>query len=347
MTRKLLIATTNKGKFKEIQFGLHSLPFIECVSLLDIDQNIEAPEETESTLVGNALLKVKYYAQKTGLLTLADDTGIFIEELDGWPGVQSAVIAETDEERMGLIFKKMEGKKNRSAVFKAALAVHDPQNNTTFITEAETEGRVLEQPVGEETFIRFGYNRLFYVNAAQKTFAEMDIKEKNGYSHRGKCVQEVRYYLQNQFGIKHIVVPLACIIKDKKILMSLRNDPHNPAFHNKWEFPGGGVEFKETIEENLIREVKEEVGYDVEPVKRLSYMHVRWRETEAYQYQVYLLPYVCKIVGGKKEHTNSETLDSRWFDLNDVLEYDLLADNRQIFAAISDELQTTIKEYNL
>lgn len=348
MKRKLLIATTNKGKFREIQYGLESLPFIECIGLSDIKKEIDAPEESENTLHANAFLKANYYANATGMLTLADDTGLFIEGLNGWPGIESARIADTDEERIDTILKKMQGLTSRTAEFRIALAIYDPKNQTSFLCSAKKEGVILDAPIAQENALaNFGYTRLFYVSEAGKTFAEMDIKEKNTYSHRGKCIQEVRYYLQNALGAKHIVVPVACIIQDGKILMSLRNDPHNPAFHKKWEFPGGCVEFKESIEENLVREVKEEVGYDVEPIQRLSYIHVRARESETYQYQVYLLPYVCKIIGGKKEHTNSETLDSRWFDLKEVLEYDLLADNRQIFATISEELELVIKAHNL
>ncbi len=347
MKRKLLIATTNKGKFKEIQYGLESLPFIECISLSDIKIKIEPPEEVEATLHANAYLKAKYYAEASGLMTIADDTGLFIDALNGWPGEHSARVADNDEARISTILEKMNGVKNRKAEFRISLTTYDPKNHTSFSCSAEKEGVILDAPVENHVVSNFGYTKIFYIAEAQKTFAEMDTKEKNAYSHRGKCIQELRYYLQNMLGAKHIVVPIACIIQDKKILMSLRNDPHNPAFHKKWEFPGGCVEFKESIEENLIREVKEEVGYDVEPIQRLSYIHVRARETDFYQYQIYLLPFVCKIIGGEKTHTNSETLDSRWFDLNEVLEYDLLADNRQIFSTISEELQSVIKAHNL
>ena len=187
MKRTLLIATTNKGKLREIQYGLESLPFIECIGLSDpVESDVAAPDETESTLHANAYLKAVYYANRTGMLTLADDTGLFIGQLNGWPGIESARIADTDEERIDKILKKMKGLTSRAAEFRIALAIYDPKNQTSFTCSATKEGLILDAPIEQEhTLQNFGYTRLFYVPEAGKTFAEMDIKEKNTYSHRG------------------------------------------------------------------------------------------------------------------------------------------------------------------
>ena len=78
---RLLIATTNQGKLKEIKHFLADLPF-EIIGLSDLDKEYDEPEETEETLMGNSVLKAKYYGEKTGLISLADDTGLFCHGLD-------------------------------------------------------------------------------------------------------------------------------------------------------------------------------------------------------------------------------------------------------------------------
>ncbi len=178
MKRQLLIATTNEGKFKEIQYGLESLPFIECISLSDIKIKIEPPEEVETSLHANAYLKAKYYAEASGLITIADDTGLFIDALDGWPGEQSARVADSDEGRIGMVLEKMKGIKNRYAEFRLALAIYDPKNNSSYLCEAKKAGIILDAPVVNHVVSNFGYTRIFYVEEAKKTFAEMDTKRK-------------------------------------------------------------------------------------------------------------------------------------------------------------------------
>ena len=94
--RQLLIGTSNKGKLSEIKSFLNTSMF-DIVSLEDLDMEIEDPEETGTTLEENAILKARYYGEKTGLLTLTDDGGIYIDALDGWPGIKSARSFEGDD----------------------------------------------------------------------------------------------------------------------------------------------------------------------------------------------------------------------------------------------------------
>ncbi len=141
---------------------------------------------------------------------------------------------------------------------------------------------------------------------------------------------------------KHICVALALIIKDGQLLMGKRNDPVQPEFHNTWEFPGGGVEFGETIEAAVLREAREEVGYEVEIVKRLNYIGVFWVDKPEFRYQVYLVPHVCRIVGGDGKLQDSEVLEARWFDLEKVLDMPLLANNGEMYRAILPELKQVV-----
>jgi len=346
MRRKLLIATTNKGKFTEIKHMLDSLPFIECISLDDLETKIEAPEENGTTLHTNSFLKAEYYARESDLLTLADDTGLFIESLSGWPGEKSARIAESDDTRIEAVLKKMEGIENREASFKGVLTVYDPLNDSSYCIYAETKGHIIAEPENSLDD-RFGFDPIFYVSEAGKTYAQMDTREKNGYSHRGKCVHLVKYYLQNTYGVKQAVIPVGLIIREGKVLMSLRNDPHNPDFHGKWEFPGGGVEFGETIEDNLKREIWEEVGYRVKPIQQIGEINVVSRETKTYQFQVFLVPYVCEIIDGNGEYSDSETMEIRWFDLDDVLNQQLMGDNGKLYAQFLPELKEAVQTFNL
>lgn len=346
MIRQLLIATTNTGKFTEIKHMLNSLPFIECISLTDLKIKIEPPEESQETLHGNSFLKAKYYADKSGLLTLADDTGLYIDSLNGWPGERSARIADNDGARIETVLNKMQNMDNRAASFKGVLTMYDPLNSTSFAVYAETQGTIIET-ASQTLEDRFGFDPIFYVQDAGKTYAQMDTREKNSYSHRGKCAHLIKYYLQNTYGVKHAVVPIGFIVEQGKILMSLRNDPHNPSFHNKWEFPGGGVEFGETIEENIKREVWEEVGYEIEPVKQLSKISVRSRETDTYQFQVFLVPYVCKIIGGNGEYSDSETIKYEWFEFDDVQNHPLIGDNNEIYLQLLPELKEVAQAFNL
>src|SRR3989338_7442193 len=145
--KKILIATTNEGKYREITHFLSDLPF-ELVSLNDVKGSLTDPEETGNTIDENAVLKARYYGEKTGLLTLADDGGLFVDALDGWPGVNSARIADNDEERRQLLLQKMEHlltDEDRIARFKSSLAVFDPESTNLFIVDAELEGRILKE----------------------------------------------------------------------------------------------------------------------------------------------------------------------------------------------------------
>lgn len=349
MNRELLIATTNQGKAKEILAFLEHSPF-KFLTLKDLANSIPEPQETESTFASNAFLKARYYAQATGFLTLADDTGLHIDALNGWPGIQSARIAETAEERNALVLEKLQGvpSEKRGAKFECAIALVDPESRVEFLAYGELRGAIAKQPAPATEIINgFGYSPIFYLPELGKMYTEFTQTEVSGFNHRGKALIRIKHHLQNTYVAKHIVVPFALIIKDGKVLMNLRNDPHRPEYHNKWEFPGGKVEFGETMHGNMIREVKEEVGYDVEIVKMLQHIAVESQMQKTYAYQVFLVPYVCKIVRGDGKFSDGEVLETRWFDPDDVLNYELIGENERMYRELLLELRELIKMSNL
>lgn len=344
--RKLLIGTTNKDKFREISSFLDTLPF-ELVSLNDLKEKIAEPEENGATIEDNALLKARYYADKTGLLALADDTGFFVDALNSWPGVKSARFAPTKEERRKIVLDKMKDvpDKNRGAEFKTAIALCDPLNDSVFLAIGRDRGSVTFKPIKNNG--GFGYDPIFFCGELGKTFAEATTQEKNSVSHRGRALAKIKYHLQNTYSGRHIVVPFGIIIKNSKLLLLLRNDPHRPQFHKKWEFPGGSVEYGETLEDNLLREIEEEVGYKVKVIKQLQCISVRFYEEITYKYQVYLVPFVCLIVSGEGKTSDMEVLRTEWVELDKVSDYDLMDNDPAMYKKILPELKQVVKEEKL
>jgi len=180
-----------------------------------------------------------------------------------------------------------------------------------------------------------------------KVFSEMTLAEKNSISQRGKALKKMAYYLNHEFGAKHVVVPVAVIIENNKILIAKRYDPHNPEYHKKWELSGGIVEMGETLEENIIREVKEELGYKVKIIKKINYIHVNHRIEKDFEYQVYLIPFVCKIIEKVGEINDSEIAEIKWIDPDDYSNYNYIADNKIMMKNIIPEVKEIIKNNNL
>jgi len=340
MTFNLLIATTNQGKFKEIATELSDLPF-KFLSLNDIKKKVVEPEETERTLEGNAILKAKYYGEKTGLLTMSEDTGLFIKALKGWPGVSSARVANTDKKRKKLALQKMKDVKDRKAVFQTSMAVYNPLNKELHLTQGETNGQILKKEIGNGGF---GYDAIFYFPKKKKTYAEMATLQKNVISHRGKALFKMKYYLMNQFSYKQLVVPAGVIVKDGKMLMTKRRDLR-PKFNNKWELPGGGVDNGEEIKEALIREIKEETGYNVKIVEQLPEILTKTEKENAEygSYQVFLIMYICKIKSGKFKTSDAEINGHGWFTIQEALKKPLLPLNKK-YMEVKENMEV-LKKY--
>lgn len=164
---------------------------------------------------------------------------------------------------------------------------------------------------------------------------------------RGKNLTILKYYLQNHYGAKHIVVPIALIIKNNKLLITLRNDPHRPETHKKWELPGGIVDFGETVESTVIKEVKEEAGYNVKIIKQLQGIKIKDHQFPSFKYQVYLIPFVCKIISGDGKFNDAEVLDVKWIKPEDHRQFEFLKGDNEYLNKLMPELKQIIKNYKL
>lgn len=339
--KTILLATTNQGKAQEMLDYLADLPF-EFKTLSDFP-DLEPPEEKYDDIMYNAQLKALYYAEKTGLPSIADDTGFYIDALHGWPGVKAARVADTEEKRIQEVFERLEGITDRSASFRCEVFFHDPEKKRSYSSQGETHGKILDNQVGNSGF---GYDPVFFSDELGKSFAQASIQEKAEVSHRGRALSGMKNTLSMMYTSRHTIVPIALIVQDGKLMMTLRNDPQNARFHRKWEFPGGKLDMGETVEECVVRETQEEAGYDVEVIQRLS--HVKVVHESTHNYQICLIPCLCRIVGGDGVHRDAEVLEKKYFDLDEVLGLpDLIPENDDLYEKILPELKTLVAKYNL
>ncbi len=188
---RLLIATTNPGKVKEFQSLLAGLN-LDLVGLTDLGITTEV-EETGSTYAENAELKARTYSNMSGLLTLADDSGIEVEALGGRPGVYSARYAANPAARIEKMLKEMIDvpDEKRSAHFHCAITLAWPDGRFETVT-GSCDGIVAHEPHGNDGF---GFDPIFYFPEYNATMAELPIEVKNQISHRGKAAHQARRIL--------------------------------------------------------------------------------------------------------------------------------------------------------
>jgi XTP/dITP diphosphohydrolase len=193
----LLLATTNRHKLDEFYTIFSDLPLtLQSLREVQIDTGVE---ETGQTFAENAELKARFYAQASGILSLADDSGLEIDALGGAPGVYSARFAgrETSyEERFRLILEQMRGLtgEQRRARFRCAIALAEPGGQCRMV-EGVIEGIVADSPRGIHGF---GYDPIFLLPELGRTFAELTSEQKNRISHRGRAAQFARVLLEYQ-----------------------------------------------------------------------------------------------------------------------------------------------------
>jgi len=192
MAKKLLVATRNSGKVREFARLLSDIDF-DVVGLDDLGIDLEV-EETGSNFEENALLKARAYAEASGELTLADDSGLEVKALDGDPGVKSARYGGEgldDEGRVQLLLKNLESVRgwNRQARFVAVLAlVGDQVPGGESTTEGVVDGAIIHEPVGENGF---GYDPVFWLASHAKTTAQLSGEDKDEVSHRGNALRQL------------------------------------------------------------------------------------------------------------------------------------------------------------
>lgn len=193
--RKLLIATREKGKMDELQSIIGRLNF-KLVTLTDINFPNTEPSEKNHSFAENALIKAKYYGSKSGLKTLADDSGLIVDALPGKLGVRSKRYKKgTDIDRYKQLLKDLKNipPAKRTARFVSAVAFYDPQTKTTKVTQGICEGSIAFTPKGS---YGFGYDPVFIVKALNKHFAEISMEEKNRVSHRGNALRKMLKFLK-------------------------------------------------------------------------------------------------------------------------------------------------------
>jgi len=210
--RKILVATTNPGKFAEIKAMLEAE--VRWLSLADFEQIAEIKEDGQ-TFAENARKKALGYAKATGLWTIADDSGLMIDALNGAPGVKSARFAEAkdknrkvvDRKNFEKILKLLEGvpKEKRTARFVCCLCLACPEfiegaspDKILAETKGTLEGFIAEEEKGENGF---GYDPIFFVPHLNKTVAQLSREEKNAISHRGNAIRKLKLLLDELLRI--------------------------------------------------------------------------------------------------------------------------------------------------
>jgi XTP/dITP diphosphohydrolase len=191
-SRRLLVATTNPGKLGEIARILAGVP-VELVSLREFPDIAEA-EETGATFAENARLKALHYNRATGLPSVADDSGLEIDALDGAPGVHSARWEGTDYAvKFRRIYELLDARQARGsrARFVCRVALAD-RARILFESEGVIEGRIADEPRGDQGF---GYDPIFFYPPLGRTTAELDPDLKASVSHRGKAFAQLEQYL--------------------------------------------------------------------------------------------------------------------------------------------------------
>ncbi|MEH6677177.1 RdgB/HAM1 family non-canonical purine NTP pyrophosphatase [Phenylobacterium sp.] len=187
---RLVVATHNPGKARELAAILENRFDLVTAGELGLPE----PEETETTFVGNALLKARAAARGSGLIALADDSGLSVRALDGAPGVYSARWAGPDKD-FGLAMGKVEerlqatGLEDRAAWFTCALAVAWPGHGPALVVEGRVDGQLTFPGRGQRGF---GYDPLFTPDGGALTFGEMEPAAKDAMSHRARAFEKLK-----------------------------------------------------------------------------------------------------------------------------------------------------------
>ena len=195
VSSKLLLATNNPGKIRELTSLLQGTPFV--VATPESEGLSLEVEETGSTFEENAILKAEAFASASGLCAMADDSGLEVDALGGEPGVYSARYAgpdATDEDLVRYLLGKLEDIewKKRSARFRSVVALAHPDGEVQLF-EGSCEGIVAFEPHGAKGF---GYDPIFYLPTLGKHMAELEMEEKNSVSHRGMAARKALEFLR-------------------------------------------------------------------------------------------------------------------------------------------------------
>jgi XTP/dITP diphosphohydrolase len=191
LPERILVASSNAKKLEELRALFADLP----TEVVGPDERLPEVVEDAETFVGNAKKKAIEIARHSGLATIADDSGLEVDALDGAPGVRSARFAadegrpsepDKDSANNALLLEKLAGVAERGARFRCVLVLAAPDGTVLESTEGTVEGRILETPRGDGGF---GYDPLFVPEGESRTMAELTSAEKAALSHRGRAAR--------------------------------------------------------------------------------------------------------------------------------------------------------------
>lgn len=196
---KLVIATKNMNKFKEIEKKFHEIKGLELLPLSSFENSPDV-EETGKTFEENAFIKARAISRFTNLPVMSDDSGLMVKALHGRPGIYSARFGgenTSDNEKNMLILKEMNNiTENRDAKFVCSIALVFPDGESEIVTE-ECKGVIAENVKGDEGF---GYDPIFFIPEYGKTMAEISMEKKNEISHRAKALEKIKEKILNRIG---------------------------------------------------------------------------------------------------------------------------------------------------
>lgn len=196
MTKKIVFASFNKNKVKEVQ-GMLDLSTIHLLALSDLElEHIPEAVENGKSFQENALIKARHYYNIVNLPVISDDSGLVVPALNNEPGIYSARYSgdsATDKKNNQLLLKKLDGftGDDRKSYFKALIVYKDAHQEKIF--EGSCDGIIAHK---EKGLNGFGYDPLFFVPKLNKTYAELTIYEKAKISHRGMAVKSLRTFLE-------------------------------------------------------------------------------------------------------------------------------------------------------
>ncbi|RZV33271.1 MAG: RdgB/HAM1 family non-canonical purine NTP pyrophosphatase [Chromatiales bacterium] len=194
--RRVVMASSNAGKIREIQRLLEDLD-VEVIAQSELGVN--DADETGTTFAENSLLKAQHAAAATGLPSIADDSGLAVDALDGAPGVYSARYAggAGDEANNDKLLAALEGVKDRGAAFHCVATFFDPAETEALVAAGEWRGEILHARQGEGGF---GYDPLFYVPDCSCSSAELSQEQKNARSHRGQALRKLVALIKQRYA---------------------------------------------------------------------------------------------------------------------------------------------------
>ncbi|MBO5737912.1 RdgB/HAM1 family non-canonical purine NTP pyrophosphatase [bacterium] len=184
---KIVLATSNSHKVKEINLLVEGLDIEFVLPPDDFD-----PVEDGKTFEENSLIKAREAWKLSRNWVLADDSGLCIDSLNGAPGIHSARYADTPQARIDRVLTEMKSLKNRTARFKCAMTLINPDGEVAFSYLGVCEGSIITEQRGVNGF---GYDPIFLVDGLNQTMAEVSEEMKNKISHRGKALKKVLEYL--------------------------------------------------------------------------------------------------------------------------------------------------------